>query len=143
MSNQLINERELADIIKDLQLISSNKLNTYQSKIFFIGITIDLLLNTKLFEKNIDLKPFIEKHYINILDDKSVEPFKEYLYACRTPLAARLSRLIYEKMDYSTILKSSSEILKELPQDITKKTTTKKDDALDEWMGYLSDKGNK
>lgn len=120
-------------------MVASNKFNPYQSKIFFVGASIDLLLNTQIFKRNIDLKPFIEKHFISNVENQ--KNFGDYLYLSRTALAARLSRLIFEKMNYTTIIKTCKSILDEFPQDQKKKSQGTKnilEESTDEWMDYIS-----
>lgn len=133
--------RSIEELRQDFQLVSSNRFSSYQSKIFFIGVTIDLLLNTEIFKKNIELKPFVEKYYIsNIIEE---DFFKEYLYDSRTLLVARLSRLIFEKMNYPVIANISNDILAFLPESHNKKKKGKSDDlnkGMDEWLDYLGDK---
>ncbi|QGG51433.1 hypothetical protein [Lysinibacillus pakistanensis] len=133
--------RPLEQLNKDIQLILSNKLNSSQSFLLFLGITLEILLRKDLFKKNSDLQSFIEVLYIP--KTKKREPFKEYLYLSRTQLAARLNRIIIEELNYSDIIDISKKLLELLPSENTtrKGQNTSQDDAVSEWMNFLDKKG--
>jgi len=134
--------RPLEQVRKDIQLILSNKLNSNQSLLLFLGITLEILLRKDLFKRNSDLQSFLESIYIP--RTKKREPFKEYLYLSRTQLSARLNRLIIEELDYSDVIAISKKLVEILPsENINKKSGYKSpDDAVTEWMNFINKEGN-
>ena len=132
-------EKEIIEIHKNLSLVASNKFNSSQSKMIFIGISFDIILSKILFINNSDLKPFIEKHFI--VHTKEKEILKDYLYASRTALLARLSRMIYEEMDYTSIIQISKGILEDFPKIESKKKSKNQiltESGTEDWMNYIS-----
>jgi hypothetical protein len=137
-------ERSLQKIKKDLAIISSNKLSPSQSILLFMGLTFEILMRKDLFAKNIDLKEFVEKFYIEKTEKK--EPFKDYLYVSRTLLASRLNKLIIKELNYTKILDICRDIQSILPseQDTRKNKPSKsQDEDVTEWMNFLERNGSK
>ena len=134
--------RPLEQVRKDIQLILSNKLNSNQSLLLFLGITLEILLRKDLFKRNSDLQSFIEAMYIP--RTKKREPFKEYLYLSRTQLSARLNRVIIEELDYSDVIAISKKLVEILPsENINKKPSYKSpNDVVTEWMNFINKEGS-
>ncbi|BFN04397.1 hypothetical protein [Clostridium tetani] len=71
-----------------IKLLDSNKFSLKEKKLLFIGIIFSTICDRVLFKKNNDLK-----QYINIYEKKlNLEPYKDYLYDCRTSLCSRLAK---------------------------------------------------
>ena len=79
-----MNEEFLEELITFRNELKSKKPSRYK----LIGISSELILSKELFNKNIDIESFIEY-------DFEVK-FKEYLFASRTSLVARTTRLIFK-----------------------------------------------
>lgn len=140
------NKRELTSILDDLKLVKSNKLNSHQVEVFMNGILYEIIQRKDLFPKNSDLKCFVNEHINKIL---KLDDFREYLFASRTMLAARVQKNILEKSDYLEILQIADFIemrIKEQQGDIVLQKNKKnnsnilKSDPLNEWMSYLSER---
>lgn len=96
-------------IIKRLKIINGNKLNADQSLIYFAGTIYSILLNRKVYKRNIDLQSFVKDY---ILDPIEEEQFKKYVYLSRTLLGSRVYRLIIEKYSYSLVIETSKRLFK-------------------------------
>lgn len=138
-------QREPKDFIADLKFFRSNKISIDQSVAFFAGLSYELILNTKIFPRNSDLKPFINEVYLT--HDTTDKEFREYLYASRTLLGARLTRNILDNFDYLIVKEISKDIeyiLLENFMDDEKnnKNTHKKDNDFSKniasWLGAIS-----
>ncbi|WP_434565169.1 hypothetical protein PQ689_03390 [Thermoanaerobacterium thermosaccharolyticum] len=138
-------KRELKQIKEDLKIITSNKLNMSQSKLFFMGIIYEIILRKDLFPKNEDLKGFINNIFIQYFIDK--EPFKDYLYDTRTLLGARIQKKIQTDLDYNKIVEIVNKIYNILPnEDINnsrKKNYSNYNKELIEWMNFIKQRGTK
>lgn len=134
--------RNLNDIKYDLKIIMGNKLSIYQSKLLFMGIMYEIILNKELFPRNSQLDTFINEHLLKYLKRKS--KFKGYLFKSRTILAATIQREIYNNLDYNDIINLVDEIYKILPDDMefkNKKTIKNYNEcALNEWLNVLRNK---
>ncbi|MFZ4452046.1 hypothetical protein [Salibacterium aidingense] len=129
-------DRSLKDIGDDIKLIITNKLNTSQSKLLFMGISYEIIQRRDLFPKNSDLKKFVEEVYIPYSKDKI--PFRDYLYASRTLLGARIEKLILWEIGYNDILNMVNKLNEIFPSDNSKTTTTKNIDLeITEWMNFI------
>lgn len=134
-------ERLLEDIKNDMKIVISNKLNMSQSKLLFMGLIYEIILNKYLFPKNNNLKVFINKVIIKYLDID--EPFRDYLYDSRTLLASRVQRAIFEGAEYSKIIQMVKEIHHVLPGDEVKNYKSKKSSNINEevinWMKLIGE----
>lgn len=133
-------ENYAENIIKDLSILKSNKLNSNESIIYFSGIIYSIILNKKMFKKNEELKEFIYDVFLNPMGMKQ---YKEYLYKNRTLLGSRVSRHILDKFNYTDTIKLSKIISKYIKEKydldnntkITKNYKNKKlADALSVWI---------
>lgn len=143
------NKRDLTSILDDLKLVRSNKLNSHQVEVFMNGILYETIQRKDLFPKNSDLKYFINEQINKTL---KVDSFREYLFASRTILAARVQKNILENSDYLGILLIADFIelrIREQQGDIAvsknKKNDSKtlKSDPLNDWMSYLSERNKR
>lgn len=142
-------KRDLASILDDLKLVRSNKLNSHQVEVFMNGILYETIQRKDLFPKNSDLKYFINEQINRTL---KVDNFRDYLFASRTLLAARVQKNILENSDYLEILLIADFIeirIREQQGDIivskNKKNDSKtlKSDPLNDWMSYLSERNKR
>lgn len=124
-------------IIKRLKIINGNKLNADQSLIYFAGTIYSILLNRKVYKKNIDLQSFVKDY---ILDPIEEEQFKKYVYLSRTLLGSRVYRLIIEKYSYSLVIETSKRLFKyfETPsKEYDKKVKISSKNIASELSGWL------
>lgn len=134
-------ERPLGKIRKDLYFVTSNKLSSNQSILMFIGLTLEIVLRKDLFNRNSELKNFVEDLYISKTEKK--QPFRDYLYLSRTLLASRLNRLVLEELTYTDIIDICRKIEKILPEEVIQrknKNSSVQDDAVSEWMNFIGKK---
>lgn len=135
-------ERLLTDIKRDLSFIRSNKLNSGQSLIMFIGLTAEIIKRRDLFYRNSELKNFIEKFYIPKTKEK--KPLGDYLYDSRPLLIARITNLILQDFDYTKVLKTCEQIEEIIPGEINRRSNkfnlSNYDLAVSEWMNFISSK---
>lgn len=141
-----LEDKEKIEAIKifteNIEFLKSNKLNVSQSITFFSGLTSNLILNTKIFQKNEDLKPFI---YDIFLKNLQIDQFLDYVYANRTTLIARINRIIFEKITFSHMLEITEYILEYLYKDLNDtddenskytKRQLSSEKLVDEWLNY-------
>lgn len=140
MSNA--NIRELCDIKNDVKIILSNKLSISQSKLLFMGITYEIILRKDLFPKNSNLKLFINNVYFKQFKNK--ETFRDYLFASRTILGARLLRKIKNELDYDNIIIIVKSLLQLLPEDSLDKNYGGrfKKNEINEWMKFIGERND-
>lgn len=141
-------KREIVEIRNDIRIISSNKLNVSQSKLLLMGALYEIILNKEIFPKKSDLKFFLNEHMNRCL--KINIEYKEYLFASRRLLAARVQKEVY-KLDYNSIINLLELLDLKLLQLISYNTDNnqntknikvkEKDDAIDEWRNYFINKG--
>ena len=139
--------RELKDIKKDLEFLTSNKFSLMQSKLLFMGITYEIILSKDFFPRNENLKPFIEEVYVPKFADKKT--FKDYLYDSRTLLSSRVQRKIFSDLSYADIIEITNDIIDILDKNLGKvgKNNENKgskhridDDYATEWMKSIRGK---
>ncbi|HEK9101991.1 TPA: hypothetical protein SUB30_003391 [Bacillus pseudomycoides] len=135
-------ERTLELIRNDLKIITSNKLNTSQSKLLLIGITYEILLRKDLFPKNSDLKKFVQVVFVDPLED--VKPFKDYLFVSRTLLSSRISKIILSKFNYNNVMKTVDKLNSMLPQqnNDNKNSSRSTEENMNEWVEFLRGNGD-
>ncbi len=124
-------------IIKRLKILSSNKLNADQSLIYFAGTIYSILLNRKVYKRNIDLQSFVRDYILAPIEE---EQFKKYVYLSRTLLGSRVFRLIIEKYSYSLVIETSKKLFEyfETPsKENNKKTKTSSNNIASELSGWL------
>ena len=124
-------------IIKRLKILSSNKLNADQSLIYFAGTIYSILLNRKVYKRNIDLQSFVRDYILAPIEE---EQFKKYVYLSRTLLGSRVFRLIIEKYSYSLVIETSKKLFEyfETPsKEKNKKTKTSSNNIASELSGWL------
>ena len=124
-------------IIKRLKIVSSNKLNADQSLIYFAGTIYSILLNRKIYKKNIDLQSFVKDYILMPIEE---EQFKRYVYLSRTLLGSRVYRLIIEKYSYSLVIETSKRLFEyfETPsKEDSKKVKTSSKNIASELSGWL------
>lgn len=124
-------------IIKRLKIISSNKLNTDQSLIYFAGTIYSILLNRKVYKRNTDLQSFVKDYILTPIQE---EQFKKYVYLSRTLLGSRVYRLIIEKYSYSLVIETSKKLFDyfEAPsKEYSKKPKTNSKNIASELSGWL------
>lgn len=135
-------------LFENIKLIKSLKLNSNQAISFFTGFTYQIILDKSLFPNNNDLKDFIYEIY---LKPYSLEQYKDYVYANRTTLGSRVSRLILEKNSISFVMKQVEQIsdvfekiykIEYNSKDVSSKSQDVIDGALDEWMNKLRENRN-
>ncbi|WP_304341241.1 hypothetical protein [Metaclostridioides mangenotii] len=135
------NKRDLIELKQDLKIVESNRLNIYQSKLYFMGLFFEVILNKELFPRNKDLKEFINEHIaIHFITKKR---YKDYLFKSRTLLAASIIREIYINVEYDQILEMVKELDLILPENLNSqnkknKNKNSKNDDLSDWLGYYS-----
>ncbi|EJQ54794.1 hypothetical protein IEI_01263 [Bacillus wiedmannii] len=130
-------ERTLELIRNDLKIITSNKLNTSQSKLLLIGVTYEILLRKDLFPKNSDLKKFVQLVFVEPIE--GVKPFKEYLFVSRTLLSSRISKIILSQFSYNNVMKTVDKLNAMLPQqnNENKYSTRNTEQSMNEWVEFL------
>ncbi|ADW01254.1 hypothetical protein [Limosilactobacillus fermentum] len=124
-------------IIKRLKIISSNKLNADQSLIYFAGTIYSILLNRKVYKRNIDLQSFVKEYILAPIEE---EQFKSYVYLSRTLLGSRIYRLIIEKYSYSLVIETSKrlfEYFETSSKEHNKKVKTNSKNIVSELSGWL------
>ena len=94
-------------IIKRLRIINSNKLDSEQSLIYFAGVIYSILLNRKIYKRNIDLQSFVKDFILTPIEE---EQFKKYVYLSRTLLGSRVYRLIIENYSYPLVIETSNKL---------------------------------
>lgn len=130
--------RDLNLIKNDLKIVSTNKLNSSQSKLLLIGIIFEMLQRKDLFPKNSDLKMFVQQVFIDPIE--GLKPFKEYLFVSRTLLGSRVSKIILYNFEYSNVLNTVEKLSEILPnQDSVNKNSshTTNDDGMNEWINFI------
>lgn len=103
-------KRNPNDFIVSFGLFRSDKLSVEQSITFFAGLSFELILDKNIFPKNSDLETFVTEVYLTSHNSTSGIVFKPYLYKSRTLLGARLTRVILDNFDYTTMKHISYEI---------------------------------
>lgn len=136
--------RNLNDIKYDLKVIRGNKLSISQSKLLFMGIMYEIILNKELFPRNIQLNEFVNEHLLQYL--KRNKKFKNYIFKSRTLLAATIQREIYNNLDYNDIIYIIDEIDAILFENSNygyKKTIKKNNNEVEmsEWLKFLNNQG--
>lgn len=136
-------QRSLEEINSDLKLIISNKLSIHQSKLLFMGIIYEIILNKELFPKNSDLKEFINKKILKYLNRN--EGYKDYVFKTRVGILSKIQKEIYDNLDYDSILEIVNELYSMFPQnpeDKFKKNNKKNitETAIDEWINFLKNR---
>ncbi|KEI87528.1 MULTISPECIES: hypothetical protein [Clostridium] len=136
-------DRSIEEIKNDIKIVSSNKLSVSQSKMLFIGFVYEIILNKNIFPKNSNLKKFINdelKEYLN----RDIG-FKDYLFASRTLLAARIQKELYYSLDYKKMIELAELIDNKLLISEEKKYNNKNiknsEKAIEEWRNYFKNKG--
>ena len=133
--------RDLYNIKDDLKSILTNKFSISQSKLLFMGIICEIILNKNIFPKNSMLKEFINNNLLKYL--KKQEKYRDYLFKSRTLLIATLQKQIYDNLDYEDILLLVNYLCKILPDDCDKnnKKTNKNNSKKDiiDWLYFLSE----
>jgi len=136
--------RELELIKNDLKIVTTNKLNSSQSKLLLIGIIFEILQRKDLFPRNSDLKNFVQQVFVEPIEGET--PFRDYLFLSRTLLGSRVSKIILFKFEYSDVLNTVEKLSKILPnQDIEHKHSSKSktsDDGMNEWINFIRGKDN-
>lgn len=135
------NNRDLCNIKDDLKSILTNKFSISQSKLLFMGIICEIILNKNIFPKNSMLKEFINNNLLKYL--KKQEKYRDYLFKSRTLLIATLQKQIYDNLDYNDILllvKYLCEILPDDSKDNNKKINKNSKNDIIDWLKFLSDK---
>ena len=69
-------------LINDLSLLQNNKFSVKQTRRMYQGIVFELIQNKHIFEKNNDLRIFVEFVF--------KKTYREYLFSSRSLLAARV-----------------------------------------------------
>lgn len=134
--------RDLCNIKEDLNSILTNKFSISQSKLLFMGIICEIILNKNIFPKNSMLKEFINNNLLKYL--KKQEKYRDYLFKSRTLLIATLQKQIYDNLDYNDILLLVKYLCKILPDDCKdnnkkiNRNNSKKD--IIDWLEFLSNK---
>ena len=132
----------IEEIRGNIDIVSSNKLNVFQSRLMFMGFIYEIILSRDIFPKNSDLKEFINQDmpkYLNLPIS-----FKDYVFLSRPLLASRVLNKIHE-LDYKDII-NFIDIINEkyLKINDVKKTSSKTlkttDTAIDEWRNYFINK---
>ena len=97
-----------------------------------IGITTELILDTKFFTKNEDIAPFLEEVY-NLT-------FKDYIMKSRTMIIARTSREIYrlDSKMYDQLRRRMLDFLNEFLSSIDTNTKNGNNDFV-KWMDGITD----
>ncbi|MEO2553644.1 hypothetical protein [Enterococcus casseliflavus] len=99
-----MNEKFFEELITFRNELKSRKPSRYK----LIGISSELILSKDVFDKNIDIEKFIAYVF--------EEQFKQYLFASRTNLVARTTRLIIRSNDeqYLSYKKRLSDFLNDI-----------------------------
>ncbi|MEK4181356.1 hypothetical protein NSQ61_17965 [Aeribacillus sp. FSL K6-1121] len=130
--------RELSTIKNDLKIITSNKLNSSQSKLLLIGIIFEIIQRRDLFPKNSDLKMFVNQVFVAPM---SIKPFKDYLFLSRTLLGSRIGKIILFDFEYKNVIKTVETLRNLLPgkEDKEKNISSSKwnDDGMNEWINFI------
>ncbi|MCT1538335.1 MULTISPECIES: hypothetical protein [Lysinibacillus] len=92
-----------SDFIEIFKMINKNKLSIDQTKSLYLGVVFQLIIDKKVFTKNIDIDDFIKKIY--------VREYKEYLFSSRPYLASRLLKDIEKETDYNQLIMTSRNII--------------------------------
>ncbi|MCC0658304.1 hypothetical protein IC175_17245 [Clostridioides sp. ES-S-0123-01] len=139
------NNRTLEDIKNDIKIIKGNKLSISQSKLLFIGIMFEIILNKDLFPKNSILKDFVNCKLLSYI--KINEPFKEYLFSTRTLLIARIQKEVYINLNYQDILKLVDFLQEFIVKFDSKEESIKVDkkisknsSAINEWVDFINNR---
>ncbi|OON94418.1 MAG: hypothetical protein ATN32_08225 [Candidatus Epulonipiscium fishelsonii] len=136
----------LEEIKKDMAIISSNKLNIHQSKLIFMGILYELVQRKDLFPTISNLKSFINQVIVPRTEEK-VE-LKNYLYKSRKQLAAQLSHIILNELEYNDILVIVEQLQNILPKNVPSKNVPSKNKSAKDtdiseltrqWMQFIGD----
>jgi hypothetical protein len=138
-----MSERTLELIKNDLRVISSNKLNSYQSKLFLVGILYEIILRKDLFPRNSDLKKFVQLIVVEPI--KTIPPFREYLFLSRTLLGSRVSSIILSHFEFKNVVKTVDVLNDILPDKERAESNTNRqsnDSDLDEWINFLRGNAN-
>lgn len=115
-------ENYAENIIKELAILKSNKLNSSESIIYFSGILYSIILSKSMFKRNKELKEFL---YVIFLKPFGMDQYREYLYKSRTLLGSRVSRQILENFSYTDTIKSSNIISKYIKEKYNLKNNKK------------------
>ncbi|GAS82373.1 hypothetical protein [Paenibacillus amylolyticus] len=133
-----MDERTLGKIKDDLKVISSNKLNSHQSKLFLVGILHEIILRKDLFPKNGDLKIFINILIVEPIG--SLSPFRDYIFLSRTLLASRVSNIILKQFQFRDVIKTVDILNNVLPSSEKIPSNHSKnlnERELDDWMNFI------
>lgn len=144
------NQRTPKELLADLDFIQSSKVSTSQASPFFSGIVYEIILNKEIIKTNKQLPDFVNGIIIDTankapkINNNLVEiaQLKSYIFASRTSVAARTSRIILENFEYPTIEKVIANIVEYIERtaenkEISKPTLKKQSvsDSLDSWLG--------
>ncbi|MGG0482451.1 hypothetical protein ABEY65_03550 [Priestia aryabhattai] len=128
----------MESIKNDLKLITSNKLNSFQSKLFLIGIVHEIILRKDLFPKNSDLKNFVQVVFVDPIE--GIKPFREYLFLSRTLLSSRVSNIILQNFEFSNVIKTVDMLYNILPEHNINEHSPKNKNSendINEWINLI------
>lgn len=143
------NQRTPKELLADLDFIQSSKVSANQASPFFSGMVYEIILNKEIIKTNKQLPDFVNRIIIDtankapkISNDVKIAQLKPYIFASRTSVAARTSRIILENFEYPTIEKVIANIVEYISQttdnvEISKPAVKKQSvsDSLESWIG--------
>lgn len=139
MMNEKQHNRTLEAIKQDMRIITSSKLNTFQSKLLLIGIIYEIIQRRDLFPRNTDLKKFVQVIVVNTTNEA---PFRDYLYLSRTLLGSRISNVILDKFEYHEVLKTVKMLNEILPSGVNDNINNHRynndnDEGMNDWINFI------
>ncbi|MFD0897355.1 hypothetical protein [Loigolactobacillus binensis] len=102
------NSNYVKKIIKQVDILQSNKLDSEESINYFTGFMYSLILDKTVFKRNDELPDFIFNFFLKPFGSMQ---YKDYVYKSRTLLGARVCRHIIDDFNYSDTVKLSKIIL--------------------------------
>lgn len=128
--------------IKEFLNLNSNKFSKEQSINIFLGALFQLLTDKAVFNKNSDIKIFLNQIF--------EKEYKDYLFRSRPYLAARVLKDIKQDKSYRDIINLSTEIAKILDKEIlsdSKTSKTKPKNKIENnilgWLDHVNKDGEK
>ncbi|WP_029343774.1 hypothetical protein [Lactococcus lactis] len=128
--------------IKEFLNLNSNKFSKEQSINIFLGALFQLLTDKTVFNKNSDIKIFLNQIF--------EKEYKDYLFRSRPYLAARVLKDIKKYRSYRDIINLSTEIAKILDKEIlldSKTSKTKPKNKIENnilgWLDHVNKDGEK
>lgn len=128
--------------IKEFLNLNSNKFSKEQSINIFLGTLFQLLTDKAVFNKNNDIKIFLNQIF--------EKEYKDYLFRSRPYLAARVLKDIKQDKSYRDIINLSTEIANILDKEIlldSKNSKTKPKNKIENnilgWLDHVNKDGEK